>query len=133
MFENYNLNDLFLASIDVTYPDDGLWETNIGGIFMEKTAGYGYVTLLLRNEDGTFIDLGKMRPMMDEINPMVTSYTINYEEPFSKYYKGNRTHFSRRRALLEAEKCYNIMTKEHFEQIKAQEEQQQQEQSTRGL
>lgn len=127
MFDNYDIKydikDLFLASIDATYMNDGLWETNIGGILTEREVGYGYVTLLLRNEDDTFTDLNNVQRTIDAINPSATSYTINYKEPFSKYYKGNRTHFSRRRALLEAKKCYNIMIKEHFEQIKAQEEQ----------
>lgn len=116
MFDRYKLEDLFLASIDVRYPVSNIWDINIGGIFMMSCAGYGYLTVLAR-QNGKFIDLNdQTRNITARRDPMVTSYIIDYIEPLSKYYTPTgktRTVFSKRQALKEAEKHYNRVHQEH--------------------
>ena len=120
MFERYNINDLFLASIDVIYPERDTWDVNIGGIFMLQETGYGYLTILKKNGN-TFIDLNDTtREITTTRDPNKTSYIIEYMEPLSKYYtqEGKKKEiFSKRKALLEAQKYYNIVHQEHLAKI----------------
>jgi len=123
MFERYNINDLFLASIDVMYPDNDMWDVNIGGILTGGTAGYGYLTILRKDGD-KYIDLQNMsRKITTTRDPRTTSYTIDYIEPLSKYYtqEGKKKEtFSRRKAIIEAAKYYNEIHQEHLSQLKEQ-------------
>ena len=56
MFERNNIDDLFLASISVLYPDDDKITDNFGGILKVSIGGYGYTTILKREEE-KYIDL----------------------------------------------------------------------------
>ncbi len=49
MFERNNIDDLFLASISVLYPDNEMLTDNIGGILTISIGGYGYTTILKKN------------------------------------------------------------------------------------
>lgn len=122
MFERYNINDLFLASITVMFPDNDMWDVNIGGICMMGTAGYGYLTILKKDDD-RYIDLNDMsKKITTTRDPMKTSYIINYIEPLSKYYTQDgkkKEVFSKRQALKEAKKYYNAIHQEHYAQIKS--------------
>ena len=40
MFEKYNINDLYLASIDVTSFGNS-FDTDVGGILLSGSCGYG--------------------------------------------------------------------------------------------
>lgn len=117
MFQKYNINDLFIASISVIYPETDMWETNIGGIFKEKTTGYGYLTILRKVGD-KYIDLNNtLCEFSVTRDPKKTSYIINYTEPLSKYYKqngGKKENISKREAIKEASKHYNTVHEEHF-------------------
>ncbi len=123
MLERYNINDLFLASISVMYPDDGLWDVNVGGLFMMRDAGYGYLTILRKDGD-KYIDLqDTSKKITTTRDPRTTSYTIDYIEPLSKYctQEGKKQEtFSRSTALIEAKKYYKVMHQEHFAQIQEQ-------------
>lgn len=125
MFERYDINDLFLASINVMYPEDGMWDVNVGGMLMMGTSGYGYLTIL-KKENNKYIDLSDMsRKITTTRDPKTTSYTIDYMEPFSKYYtqEGKKKEtFSRRTALVYAKKYYNTMHQEHLVQLQKQQE-----------
>ena len=85
MFERYNINNLFIASVSVSYPENKLGVDKIGGILEIATAGYGYVTILRKDKD-KYIDLQDGSTMMDTIDPNKLSHTIDYMEPLSKYY-----------------------------------------------
>lgn len=123
MFERYNINDLFLASIDVTYPENDMGDTDIGGILKTGISGYGYLTILGKFGDRYF-DLQHMsRRITDTRDPNTVSYTINYMQPLSKYYtqEGKKKDtFSRRKAIREAEKHYNTVHREHLTQMEEQ-------------
>lgn len=120
MFERYNINDLFLASIDVTYPDDEMWDSNIGGILRMGISGYGYVTVL-RQDGDKYIDLeNTSRKITTTRNPKTISHTIDYMVPLSKYYtqEGKRKKkFSKREALVEAQKYYRAVHLEYLTQL----------------
>ena len=45
MSERNNIDDLFLASISVLYPDDDKITDNVGGLLKLSRAGYGYSTI----------------------------------------------------------------------------------------
>ena len=45
MFERNDINDLFLASISVKYPDSEMLTDNFGGILKVRIGGYGYTTI----------------------------------------------------------------------------------------
>lgn len=123
MFERYNINDLFLASINVMHPDNNMWDINAGGILMMGIAGYGYLTILRKDGD-KYIDLQDMsRKISTTRDSRTTSYTIDYIEPLSKYYtqEGKKKDtFSKRKAIMEAKKYYNAMHQEHLAQVQEQ-------------
>lgn len=114
MFERYDVDDLFLAFIDVLYPEPSCveeWEANIGGLFYSSTIGYGYWTILHR-ENEKYFDLSDL-VMIDEVRrPQSTSRMINYIEPLSNYYTQDGTrkkYLSKRAALYEAKKYYGLV------------------------
>ena len=45
MFERNNIDDLFLASISVLYPDNDIVTDNVGGFLTISIGGYGYTTI----------------------------------------------------------------------------------------
>ena len=125
MFERYNINDLFLASINVTYPANDMWDVNIGDIFMSGTAGYGYLTVL-RKVGEKYIDLQDIsKKITTTIDPTITSYTVDYMEPLSKYYTQDgkkKEIFSKRQAIKTGRQYYNDVHQNHLNQIKEEQE-----------
>ena len=85
MFEKYNINDLFIASVSVSYPEKNIGIITIGGLLTDAEIEYDYVTIL-RKEKDKYVDLQNGSTMMDTIDPNKLSHTIDYMEPLSKYY-----------------------------------------------
>lgn len=119
MFEKYNINDLFMAAIDVTYPYDQ-YDIDIGGILKSGIAGYGYTTILLKKDD-KYIDLQDRNVKISNIVcPISISYTIAYMEPLSKYYTQDgkkKDTFGRRSAINIGRKYYSNFNKDHMKNI----------------
>lgn len=118
MFERNDINDLFLASISVKYPDSEMLTDNFGGILKVRIGGYGYTTILKREEE-KYIDLNNPKVEITTTrDPFKTSYTIDYIEPLSKYYTndGKRKQiFSNRQAIKMAETYYDEFYKDEKE------------------
>ena len=118
MFERNNIDDLFLASISVWYPDNVLLTDNFGGILKVSIGGYGYSTIL-KKEGEKYIDLNDTKKEITTTrNPNKTSYTIDYMEPLSKYYDGDgkrKQIFSNRQAIKMAETYYDEFDKDEKE------------------
>ena len=98
MFERYNIDSLFLASVNCDY-NNGMLEYS-----------YDYLTVLQKDND-KYIDLQdisrKITNVGESDNKSVRkSYTINYAEPLSKYYTqdGRKKVISKRKALIKAKK-----------------------------
>jgi len=107
MFERYDVNDLFLASITVTYPNDSMYDTNIGGILMDGIVGYGYITVLKKSGEN-YIDLkNPSRKITTKRNPNIISNTIDYIEPLNKYY----TQDGKKKNILSKRKTLNLAEK----------------------
>ncbi len=114
MFEQYNLDELYLAAIDVIYSKDHEFEEDLGGLLLIGTSGYGYWTILRKTEEGNFIDLQYPKILIaTDHDSSKTSYTISYMEPLSNYYEVSATHkrktFSRRQAMKEARQHYDVI------------------------
>lgn len=118
MFEKNDINDLFLASISVLYPDDDKVTDNVGNFFSLSMAGYGYLTIL-KKEGEKYIDLNDTKVEITTTrNPNETSYTIDYMEPLSRYYTGDgkrKKFFSNRQAIKIAETYYDEFHKDEEE------------------
>ena len=121
MFERNNIDDLFLASITVLYPDNDIVTDNVGGLLKLSRAGYGYSTIL-KKEGEKYIDLNDTkREITTTRDPLKTSYTIDYMEPLSKYYDGDgkrKQIFSNRQAIKIAETYYDEFDKDEKEEQK---------------
>lgn len=116
MLKRYHINKLFLASITVQYPDNEImWDINIGGMLQMGFTGYGYVTVV-RKQDDHYIDLkNESKKITTTHDPSTISYSIGYMQPFSKYYEGKgrkKVTFTKQRALKEAERYYAIFHQE---------------------
>lgn len=87
MFKKYDIEDLYLASINVTYPDKVYFDKEQKNLRTMVLVGYSYLTVVKHDENDNFIDLQdpktvlKFRKSENEI-----SYVIEYLEPLSKYY-----------------------------------------------
>ena len=118
MFERNNIDDLFLASITVLYPDDDKVTDNVGGLLKLSRAGYGYSTIL-KKEGEKYIDLNDTKVEITTTrNPNETNYTIDYMEPLSRYYTGDgkrKKFFSNRQARKIAETYYDEFDKDEKE------------------
>ena len=118
MFERNNIDDLFLASITVSYPDNDIVTDNVGGLLKLSRAGYGYSTIL-KKEGEKYIDLNDTKVEITTTrNPNETSYTIDYMEPLSKYYTSDgkrKKLFSNRQAIKIAETYYDEFDKDEKE------------------
>ena len=118
MFERNNIDDLFLASISVLYPDDDKITDNVGGLLKLSRAGYGYSTIL-KKEGEKYIDLNDTKVEITTTrNPNETNYTIDYMEPLSRYYTGDgkrKKFFSNRQAIKIAETYYDEFDKDEKE------------------
>lgn len=111
MFERYNIDDLFLAIVHVTFSEN-TWDLTASGIEMTGPKGYKYLTILRKDND-TYIDLQNMSRIMTTVkNPKTTNYHVEYTQPLSKYYTQDgrkKQTFSKRQALLAA-KEYCVST-----------------------
>ena len=118
MFERNNIDDLFLASITVLYPDNDRVTDNVGGLLKLSRAGYGYSTIL-KKEGEKYIDLNDTKVEITTTrNPNETNYTIDYMEPLSRYYTGDgkrKKFFSNRQAIKIAETYYDEFHKDEEE------------------
>ena len=118
MFEKNDINDLFLASISVLYPDDDKVTDNVGNFFSLSMAGYGYLTIK-KKEGEKYIDLNDTKVEITTTrNPNETSYTIDYMEPLSRYYTGDgkrKKVFNNRQAIKIAETYYDEFDKDEKE------------------
>lgn len=118
MFERNNIDDLFLATISVSYPDNDIVTDNVGGLLKLSRAGYGYSTIL-KKEGEKYIDLNDTKVEITTTrNPNETSYTIDYMEPLSKYYTSDgkrKKLFSNRQAIKIAETYYDEFDKDEKE------------------
>lgn len=118
MFERNNIDDLFLASISVSYPDNDIVTDNVGGLLKLSRAGYGYSTIL-KKEGEKYIDLNDTKVEITTTrNPNETSYTIDYMEPLSRYYTSDgkrKKFFSNRQARKIAETYYDEFDKDEEE------------------
>lgn len=112
MFEKYDINDLYIADINVAYPDPEVkeWDEELGDIVMLSIAGYGYLTIL-RKDGERFIDL--QNPKIKLYDKRITNKEkcafIKRMEPLSNYYTQEgkkKSTFSKRKVLKEAEKHY---------------------------
>ena len=102
MFERNNIDDLFLATISVSYPDNDIVTDNVGGLL--KKEGEKYIDL-----NDTKVEITTTR------NPNETSYTIDYMEPLGKYYTSDgrrKKVFSNRQAIIMAKTCYDEFFKD---------------------
>lgn len=87
-------------------------------LFMGES-GYGYITTVCK-QNNNYYDLKDMSLKITETsNPKVTSYTIDFIRPLSKYspLKGR---ISIRKALQEAKKYYNSFHQEHISNVQEQ-------------
>lgn len=119
MFEKYNINDLFLAIIYVTYPYNQ-YDVDCGGILKSGPSGFGYTTILFKKGD-KYIDLQhKKAKISNIICPVSISYTISYMEPLSKYYTQDgkkKDTFGRRNAINMGRKYYSKFSNDHMKSI----------------
>ncbi len=122
MFEKYSINDLFLAIIDVDYPnpfanDISEDSVNVGGVFSGSGGGYGYLTILKKDNDH-YVDLQNLEyPITDIRNPRDISYTIEYMEPLSNYYTQDGKKLSRRKAIKLASQYYDSIHENNLERL----------------
>ena len=118
MFEKYDINDLFLAIVHVTFPEN-TWDLTAGGIEMMGPNGYKYLTIIRKDND-TYIDLQHMsRIMTTAKNSQITNYRVEYTQPLSKYYTQDgrkKQIFSKRKALLAAKEYYVSTYLEYLKQ-----------------
>ena len=112
MFEKYDINDLYLAIINVTYPDPEVknWDESLGNFIILSIPSFRYFTIL--KKDGyNFIDL--QNPKVKLYDKRITtkekcSY-IQTIEPLSNYYTKDgkkKNNFSKKSAIKEAKKHY---------------------------
>lgn len=121
MFEKYNIKDLFLACINVRYPDNESCDVYYGDTLIKGNPGYQYLTVV-RKDGKQYIDLqNKSKKITTIIDSKVTSRTIEYLEPLSKYYTqdGEKIEpFTRRQAIKIAAPYYNEFYNNKSKQLK---------------
>ena len=118
MFERNDINDLFLASITVSHPDNDR-VTDITGNFCSLSIEIFEYSTILKKHGDKFIDLynPKAKITMTK-DPNKTSYIIDYMEPLSKYYTSDgrrKKVFSNRQAIKIAETYYDEFHKDEEE------------------
>ena len=100
MFGKYNINELYLASINVSYTEKEIFESRTFhecGFYLAKFGkngidGYKYITLVKKCKD-KYIDLeNPKRKIVLDIIPNETSYVIECIEPINKYYLKDATY-----------------------------------------
>lgn len=109
MFEKYDVNQLYIAYINVTYSQGGGGGTTgwSAELRMAGYGGYSYITILNKEGD-KFIDLQNPEvKLLFEENSKQTSYVIEYMEPLNKYYTQdgiNKNKVGKRKSLKIAKK-----------------------------
>lgn len=120
MFERYNVNDLYLASINVMYSETITFaEAGFGGMsFSSAIGGYGYITVV-RKEGDKYIDLQNPdRKLVNERKSTETSYIIEYIEPLNKYYtQEGKKKIGKRKSLKLAKNYYEEYHKNQMEHM----------------
>ena len=110
MFEKYNINDLFIASIDVIYPDS--YDIIVGChllISHDYNEGYRYKTILVKISKG-YIDLNNSKRKITDTRIInETSYLICDMEPLSKYYNQDGT----RKRLLSRREAIKVLNRKN--------------------
>lgn len=120
MFERYNVNDLYLASINVMYSETiTIAEAGFGGMsFSSGIGGYGYITVVRKDGD-KYIDLqNPNRKLVNERDLTETSYIIEYIEPLNKYYTQdgkNKEKLGKRKSLKLAKNYYEEYHNNHVQ------------------
>ena len=118
MFERYDVEDLYLASITVKYPEcmicdgeivDAFPEINCGGMLLSAPVGYGYCTIVYKDkETGKLLDLSNKKAVLNQHNFFEDSYYVENMEPLSKYYNQDGTKkLGKRKALKIGDKHYD--------------------------
>lgn len=121
MFERYDLDTLFLADIDITFPNHSYFKTDMNGDSEERLSECSYTTII-RKIDDHYIDLAHPEIKISQFkSTRITTYTVGYKEPLSNYYtqdgKSKQT-FSRRKALKEGKKHYMEFYQKRLKLIK---------------
>ena len=101
MFGKYNIKDLFLAVIEITYPYADLDPES--GLLMSKIVNYDYCTILRKKDQG-YIDLQEN----DVIYNYMASYHIKFLEPLGAYYTfdGRKKRTINKKDAIQAAKIY---------------------------
>ena len=115
MFERNDINDLFLASITVSHPDNDR-VTDIAGNFCSLSIEIFEYSTILKKHGDKFIDLYNPKAEITMTkDPNKTSYIIDYMEPLSKYYTSDgkrKKVFSNRQAIIMSKTCYDEFFKD---------------------
>lgn len=113
MFTRYNINDLFLAYVVETIPNNNS---------VISYHSIGYLTILKKNGEN-YIDLqNKDRVVTTRRNPNEKCFVIYEIEPLSKHYtqEGKKINkFTRKKALNAGNKHYNVVYNKIAERTKA--------------
>lgn len=127
MFEKYNINDLYIASVDVLYGDvnicsDGVTDDCVADdLLFFGTCGYGYITVLYKNKD-KYIDLSNTKIIFPcDSKKNNTVYRASYVEPLSKYYNqdgSKKNSLGKRKSLKIAERYFDRFHENHLNNIK---------------
>lgn len=109
MFEKYDIDDLYLAIIDVLHP--GKWPQLFKrGELLLGSSGYGYLTVLAKYGDKYYDLKYPDRVIIPKRDPEKISYIVNYIEPLSSYYPNeskNKEAFIKRKVIKMGEKHFN--------------------------
>ena len=106
MFEKYNIDDLYLAFIQVTFKDGYL--NKLGDKLEGKLHSYNYITILAK-ENQQYIHLSQ-KPFK---NYPMAQYSIKYLEPLSNYYS-KKTEISKKKVLLETKQYHQKFYQEYL-------------------
>lgn len=100
MFGRYNINDLFLAVIKITYPNTNYNQET--GLLRSEIVKYEYFTILLK-KGCSYIDLQNKKTFSI---PMA-SYDITFIEPLSNYYLDKEKRTLSKKEVIGAVKTYS--------------------------
>lgn len=120
MFERYDINDLFLAYIEVS-DQNNLLEMNFEGNY--PFGAKPFTVLLKIPEMNLYLDLGNDGNIIvdDKDSHLVNNCTIKYIVPLSKYYnldgEKKRNVLNKKKALLEARKYYEVFRIEYLQAL----------------
>lgn len=108
MFERYNIKELFIGEVEVSYSEI-IPDTEIGGILKMGNIGCSYITVLRQINENVFVDLQNMKTIGTTVETKRAGYSIGEIRPLSSYYLQDGTKkeiFSKRQALKERKLYY---------------------------